>query len=523
MDYETINSAGDKIHLDMVALHFSTRCGASCSFCYASDVLAIKEEPTSLPLIKKVLNKIAADGVTEVLFVGGDPVTHPDFIESLKIAKELGLLITVLSNSWAIRPVERFDEALKYIDYCEATVLGSNPKTHDSITNRKNSYKNLIVNLKKVAANGKEIGVCINAMPQNLTEVYDLIEALVTKEKITVRNLMIQRIIPSGAATGKFKFGLNLGDVESLMQQIDKVAQTFGISISFEDPVPWCTVNEKYHKYLARCEWGYTKGSVNATGGLNRCGADDHYRLGSIFDGNLQEKWATHPILNSFRSKNYLPDECNSCSLLGKCGGGCPLSCGTLKDHDLDHLYIQRKEKEKGKKEHKNESTILTEAISTVRFGTEQDLVDIVKLESRLFGGSGITFSFDNILLFFEQCPKAFRVVCKDEIVQGYSVIAPLNEFGLEQMKLRNARSIIDLDPSGLDKQFSANNKAIFVEVIGVDKKFDAPSFGLLKNLVEAIKRAKVPVYTFPITTDGNELANRLGFELYREYGLRVL
>ncbi len=215
----------NRIHLDLVALHFSTRCGAACTFCYFSDPLAERLEPTSFNNIKEILYKLANEEVKEVLFVGGDPVIHPSFIESLHFAKSLGLKVAVLSNSWAIRPQDKFEEAVTLIDSCEATILCSNEESHDLITQRKGSFKNLIANLQKVGSLGKKIGICTNAIPQNLNEIYNLVKNLKIIYQIPIRSLMIQRIIPSGGATGEFKFGLNINDLEILMQQLDKIAK----------------------------------------------------------------------------------------------------------------------------------------------------------------------------------------------------------------------------------------------------------------------------------------------------------
>jgi len=119
----------DTVHLDMAAVHFSTRCGSACTFCYFSDPLSQKEEPTPLAMIERILQKISAEGVKEVLFVGGDPVVHPDFVSSLEAAKAVGLTTSVLSNSWAIRPQEKFERAMPLIDSCEATILGASSLT----------------------------------------------------------------------------------------------------------------------------------------------------------------------------------------------------------------------------------------------------------------------------------------------------------------------------------------------------------------------------------------------------------
>jgi radical SAM protein with 4Fe4S-binding SPASM domain len=189
---------------------------------------------------------------------------------------------------------------------------------------------------------GRGIGICFNAVPQNINQLHDLVSSLLTTYRIPIRKLTIQRIIPSGANANTLDFGLRLDDIEPLMRQVDQIAAATDIPIMFEDPVPLCIVDPNHHKYLARCEWGYTRGAISPTGFLTRCAADDHYRFGSIWSDHLQKIWADHPILQSFRSQEYLPAECKACALLDRCGGGCALSCGTLTDHGVDRLYTQR-------------------------------------------------------------------------------------------------------------------------------------------------------------------------------------
>jgi len=228
------------------------------------------------------------------------------------------------------------------MDQCEATVLGSSPAVHDALTRRPKSFTRLVTNLQRLASANKQIGLCLNVMPVNLHHIFEIVRQFQHDHQIPVRSVMIQRIIPSGrASNGCRKFMLDVADVAILMAQLHQIAAQFDLPILFEDPLPWCVVDPQYHQYLGRCEWGFTKGSINAEGLLTRCAADDHYRLGSIWDGNLQEIWQTHPLLQAFRAKRYLPEECQQCALLDQCGGGCALSCGTLHELSPDALYLQ--------------------------------------------------------------------------------------------------------------------------------------------------------------------------------------
>ena len=180
-------SGNQEPRLEMAAVHFSTRCGANCAFCYFGNPLSAREEPTSLDMVSRVLHRLAQEGVRDILFVGGDPVLHPHFAESVALAKHLGLTTVVLSNSWALRPLKDFENQLHFIDFCEATVLGHTPELHDAIAGQPGAYLKLIHNLKLVCATGKRVGVCLNVMPQNLAHIYDIVRALANEHALSLR------------------------------------------------------------------------------------------------------------------------------------------------------------------------------------------------------------------------------------------------------------------------------------------------------------------------------------------------
>lgn len=503
------------VHLDFVAVHFSTRCGAACSFCYFSDPLANHADPTPFPRIKAILEKLAAEEVQHVLFVGGDPVVHPDLVPSLRVAKELGLTTSVLSNSWSIRPLKRLPEAVSLIDHCEATVLGATAGTHDAITQRPGSYRNLIRNLQLIGSNGKDVGICINAVPQNHNELYETVGALRDTHRIPIRSVMIQRIIPSGGARGSFKFGLNLADVDKVMAQLERINREFSLPILFEDPVPWCAANPKYHYLLVRCEWGYTRGSVNSEGLLNRCGADDHYRLGNIWDGNIQELWSKHPILQSFRSKKYLAEECQTCDLLEQCGGGCPLSCGTLTDHGMDELYLQKMGKPSGQSDPISINLTGSGCNRLLqRYATESDLPAVVELEREIFGTSSVVFTAESIGKYFASCPQAFRVASVDGRILGYSAIFPLNDSGLAQLQADRSPSVIRMDPAGISRNFNGNVRALYLEVIAASSKSSfSVRHALLRDFIRTSEALRYPftLSQYPILEQDSRRGTALG------------
>jgi radical SAM protein with 4Fe4S-binding SPASM domain len=233
---------------------------------------------------------------------------------------------------------------LKYIDGVDATILGPNCISHDKVARREGAYNFLISNIIKLVSEGFKIGIVLNATPQTHNRLFQMMENLIEKENIpttSIRYVILQRVIPKGRALNTLKYGLKKEHIQPLFTDIEKIEQTYGLKIVFEDAFPLCLIERKYHKYLSPCVWGYTKGSINWNGDVSRCGADPRFRLGNIFEESLNEIWKKSPILLSFRHTDWMPLQCRNCSLLEKCRCGCPLSNVTESDHETDILCLQ--------------------------------------------------------------------------------------------------------------------------------------------------------------------------------------
>jgi radical SAM protein with 4Fe4S-binding SPASM domain len=354
-----------------------------------------------------------------------------------------------------------------------------------------------------------------------------MVHQLMHVHGLALRTVMFQRIVPSGKSTGVLKFGLNLDDVEQLMQQVDKIHRDLHLPITFEDPVPHCTVKPEYRHYLSRCEWGYTKASVNSRGELNRCGADDHYRLGTIFDEPLQQKWSTNSILRTFRNKEYLPDECRHCDLLEGCGGGCALACGTHQDHDLDVLYLQRKDQQQC-----GTFSRLTVPESHGHVCTRPaglaDWNAICILEQSLFPKTSGLFSFAALDRIKTRCGNGLHVVENQGKIIGYASVVPLTSAGRHRMLADGICSVCELALHEIGAS-KAESEAMFVEVIAF-----APNcpqhlrIGLWRWLTGQVRGYSNAILTSPVSAQGEQIVMRRGWHKVRErdgrklYGLNL-
>lgn len=322
--------------LKYVAFHLTYACENKCPYCYIGN--AKRENHPGFEKVKKILEKLGANKVKEILLVGGNPCTYPKLKEVVKTVRQQNMKAYILSNSLDFG--KNLDFFLEKIDGFQATILGCSQKEHDSEARKKGAYKALIANIKLLNSKGKPVTIVVSLHKKNYGKIFEIVKNLVENEGIKTKELVIQRVIPRGRAEHYPELCLTKKHVRVVFEQIHQIQKKYNLKIDFEDPFPLCIVPKKQRFLQERpCEWGFFKASVNFDGGIARCGADSRFLLGNIFEiKNLQKFWRENPVLVDFRSRKWLSEECQECSLLEKCGGGCSLSKKTNKDHECDAL-----------------------------------------------------------------------------------------------------------------------------------------------------------------------------------------
>jgi MoaA/NifB/PqqE/SkfB family radical SAM enzyme len=129
-------------------------CNNMCDFC-AQGGKRSRVGRKSLARIKADLARAGAQGVTGVVFTGGEPTLHPDLLAAVKAARGMGYTsVQVQTNG------RRF----AYYDYCAElkkagvtemgpSLHGSTAEIHERLTRAKGSFKEVvqgIVNCKKL-------------------------------------------------------------------------------------------------------------------------------------------------------------------------------------------------------------------------------------------------------------------------------------------------------------------------------------------------------------------------------------
>lgn len=305
-------------------LHITTCCSHHCDFCYAID----DQKPhihQDYSILLKIIEELSKTGCKSILFVGGDPASHPRSVDLARAAKSFGMETGILSNTLFFENYSAVD-VMSAFDNIEATVHSGTPQLHDNFCKKDGAYNFVIKNLKALKSPNTHLGVVYNITPNTYDSIESTIKKIIEIDNAPIDHVVFQRIVSVGRAHGKSNWELSAEFLESTFSQIERIQKTFNINISFEDTFPLCVVPNQYKHYIHPCSWGWTSISVDMYGNVAKCCTDPNYTLGNILEVPLVELWRKSTALIERRSGKHIPPSCHDCMQFAHCCGGCILS-----------------------------------------------------------------------------------------------------------------------------------------------------------------------------------------------------
>lgn len=132
--------------------HFITnRCNLHCSYCCAADLEQERVKELSIDEIKDAMLQFRNAGAQLWDFCGGEPLLRPEIDEAMSYAKELGYIVSIVTNGGFIK--QRIN-ALKMADVIMVSLDG--PKeVHNKLRGSDYSYDAVIAGIDLLVSNGK--------------------------------------------------------------------------------------------------------------------------------------------------------------------------------------------------------------------------------------------------------------------------------------------------------------------------------------------------------------------------------
>jgi len=152
--------------LGMLFVEVTDRCNERCVHCYA-EAAPERANRLSLTDIEHVLRAACKLGDPAVQFTGGDPLIHPDIVEAVALARNMGFgTIEIYTNGLALG-ADMLARLAPYQPRLAFSVYARAPAVHDAITRVPGSLKRTLRAMRRARETGFAVRASVIVMPEN--------------------------------------------------------------------------------------------------------------------------------------------------------------------------------------------------------------------------------------------------------------------------------------------------------------------------------------------------------------------
>ena len=328
---------------DNVMLDLTWRCNYRCSFCYNPSDLRKHADPP-FELTASILRRLAAWGVREVLYLGGEPMLHARFDAVIELGAALRLSQRVVTNGSAI------DEARARLLEVHNVEVGvslhsADRNVHNHLTGGRQGWEKATAGLGLLIDHGVRRFVQYSPSRLEPRGLVELGRFLRSRYGGLVRCIDVNRLLPFGeAAHDKAEVILPADGWWEVMKIAGELVSS-GWTIRVES-VPHCWVRQRARSdgladesvrailsCIRACHIGVDQLALSPLGMIKLCPGSAATEC-NLMDGTPSELWRQHPALVARRSYSFLPRECvdfgsaTMCASFYDCIGGCRFASG---------------------------------------------------------------------------------------------------------------------------------------------------------------------------------------------------
>ena len=345
-----------------LTLAITGTCNLACLHCWVDAGPSSPATAVPTGTLRRLLEEFAAIGGEEIRFTGGEPLSHPDWLELIRLARETGFTRVYLQTNGMLFTDEHV-AALRELDFpglsIQISLDGATAPTHDLVRGA-GAFESALAGIERLVAGGlaRRIAIFCTEMRHNLGEIPALLELA---DDLGIGSVTTGSLVMCGRAAEESLAA------PPLLDHYLRLLERFDSEPRFR---------ELYGKIgkMAALEWRgeasprsecctFVENPYLTPGGLLYpcvlCHADD-FAVAGVFAKSLADAfaegaplWAT--LLQTSRSRAAALGQCRDCPGSLACAGGCMGrawgSCGDLMAADdrceLRRTIYQRK-KESG-------------------------------------------------------------------------------------------------------------------------------------------------------------------------------
>lgn len=300
-----------------ICFEVTARCNLSCRKCFNKiyyNQNCLNNDVLSFDDIKKIIDKIPVNFVSQIRITGGEPLLREDIFDIFKYIKQKGFKIWLNTNATLID--ENIAKRIsKYVDNVLISLNGYDKKSEKNITGLDSFYKKIqgIKLLQKYNVNVVRCGtMATEENIKNLKRFYLLVL------KLGLDSWELYRLIDNKKFSDidfeKKKYNI-------LFNQLDVLNRIFLKNFKVANSIPLCISKKAYNlNFGASSDEGHIRFVIGADGSI-RPSYFIFEKLGNIFIDDLNNVW-NFGFLKKMRDLKFVTFKCRKCIFLDKCLGG---------------------------------------------------------------------------------------------------------------------------------------------------------------------------------------------------------
>ena len=304
-----------------VLAELTHRCPLQCPYCSNPVELERGGAELTTDEWKRVLSELAAIGVLQIHFSGGEPTARKDLVELVQHATDVGLYTNLITSAVLLTKDKLAALADAGLCHVQISFQGSEQGVADRVAGLKDAHA------KKIEAAGwtRELGLplTVNAVMhrQNLFQLADIIQMAVDldADRLEVANVQY--------------YGWALKNRAALMPTMEQIDETSRIVEEAEVRLKGIlaidyVVPDYYALRPKKCMggWGRQFFNISPSGKILPCHAAETITglsFESVRDHSIAWIWQNSEAFNRYRGTDWMPEPCRSCEYKEIDYGGC--------------------------------------------------------------------------------------------------------------------------------------------------------------------------------------------------------
>lgn len=297
-----------------VEVEVTTRCNLSCLHCHLSPKLKpAREYPLStwIDFISSLRGKVVA-----LIVTGGEPLLRKDLPLILRAAKQVGLVVKLLTNGTLLmKRIEELKEVLDpYIDIIQVSLDGGK-KGHEALRGR-GTYEIVLDSIRKASKYFQvEVSFTLNKVNES--------EALIAYKEVSKYGASAFHISITRPVGRCRVVTVNFSTYFKILEKLHEAEMKWGVPV-----YPKLNSNISLDSILKShytCPAGISGLYIAWNGDAYLCPILRGYLgLGNVFRNGLSRVWKNTGRIRKILWRNLKKTKCLNCRYLGICRGGCP-------------------------------------------------------------------------------------------------------------------------------------------------------------------------------------------------------